>query len=116
MPKIRCPRYFTAQSTRDCKLTSRALRGTSLLRLDVGVADHLAPFRRVGPDAGREVLRRAGARGDEARSENALAELRGGEDARRLCIQFVHDRARRAGGRKQPVPGAGLVARKAALG
>src|SRR6266700_3685024 len=88
----------------------------TLLRLDIGLADHLAPLRRVAADAGCEFLRRAGDRVDEARSKHAVAECRIDEDALRLYIDLLHDGGRRAGGCEQPVPGAGLVARQPAFG
>src|ERR1041384_7262401 len=114
MPRLLCSTKYT-RSQIDVKYVGRA-PVLLLLRLDVGVADHLAPFRRVGADAGGEVLGRAYDRVDEARRKNAVAEWRVGEDALGLRIELVHNGGRRAGGREQPVPGAGLVAGEAAPG
>src|SRR5215813_10107708 len=81
-----------------------------LLRLDVGLADDLAPLLRVAGDAHGEFLGRTHDRIDEARLQHALAEVRIGEDAPGLRVELVDNLARGVLGGYESVPGAGLVA------
>src|SRR5262245_39252931 len=74
------------------------------LRLDVRVADDLAPFRRLEANALGERLRRAHDGKDEIGCKELLPKGWIVEDALCLRIELAHDVLRRAFGRGQSVP------------
>src|SRR4030095_15246928 len=85
------------------------------LHLHVCILDDFTPFLRLGADAFGEGFRLAHEREDEIWREELLLKRRIVEDALRFRIELHHDVARRAFGRRQRIPGAGLVAGQPAL-
>src|SRR5262249_4522370 len=79
-------------------------------------ADHFRPFvpRRLNETG--EAFRRASPPSEHLSRATFFAVQRTGQDLRRLGVDLVDDRARRAGGREQPEAGRGLVARQPAFG
>src|SRR5829696_4230970 len=85
------------------------------LRLDLGVANDLAPFLLFRFQVLGQLLRRAHDGCEVLPVEEALAEFRIGEGATDLAIDLRDDVARRSRRREQSEPGLGLVAGQPAL-
>src|SRR5262249_42935211 len=96
---------------------SRSLREheSKSLHLHIGLADDLAPFRGLGANALGENLRCAYDWKDETGRQQFRVERGIAENLAGLRAELGNDLARRAFGRGQSVPGAGLVAGQPAL-
>src|SRR4029079_4545348 len=84
---------------------------TSSIDGDAGVLDDLAPLLELGVDPRGELVRWARNGIGRRRLEEFVAEAGIGEYLLSLGTKLVDDLARRALGRGETVPGAGLIAR-----
>src|SRR5262245_60078725 len=114
-PSTISPSRASFLSRRDGPMPKAKLASVESLHFHVRVLDHLTPFRGLRADAFGEGVGRAHQWEDEARGQELLLKSGIAEDALRFRIELHHDVARRALGRRQRIPGPGLVARQPAL-
>src|SRR5690348_15191140 len=105
----------TCAVLRDAALRTAPQDEVQLLRLDLDLLQHLAPFVLLGAHEGRELLTRGADRPRTLRGEPLLHEVRF-DEARDLGVEPVDDRLRRSRWGNDAEPQLGFVAGNALLG
>src|SRR5262249_26293146 len=96
------------------RISLRSIRATTLLWLDAGVLDHLAPFAELVLDQLRELPGRARKRLEPGIAESRL-HLRAVDDLAQLGVELRDDVRRRACRRENAGPGIHVEPRHARL-